>query len=170
LGETPTHMRRNKWIIVTGLLIAMLAAYVGFAMESEEIEAPLAEQEAEWMTDFEAAKAQAKESGKPMLLDFTGSDWCIWCVRLKEEVFSRQPFVAFARDELVLVKLDFPRSKPQSEAVKAQNEALLEEYGVRGFPTIVLLSPEGELVDKTGYRSGGPEAYVTHLKDLLAIN
>ncbi|MEM8867466.1 MAG: thioredoxin family protein [Verrucomicrobiota bacterium] len=121
-----------------------------------------------WMTDFEAAQAKAKEEGKPMLLDFTGSDWCGWCIKLDREVFSKEAFQAYADTSLVLVELDFPRGKEQSDALKAQNEALAEKYGIRGFPTIVVLSPEGELVEKTGYQRGGPEAYVEHIKEIVA--
>jgi len=121
-----------------------------------------------WMTDFEAAQAKAAEKGKPMLLDFTGSDWCGWCIKLKKEVFSKKTFKDYAESELVLVEVDFPRGKKQSDALKAQNEALAEKYGIRGFPTIVLLSPEGKLIGKTGYRPGGAEAYVAHLKEALA--
>jgi thioredoxin-related protein len=121
-----------------------------------------------WETDFEAAKAKAKASGKPMLLDFTGSDWCGWCIRLDKEVFSRPEFAAFASKALVLVELDFPRGKSQPEAVKKQNEALAKQYGVQGFPTIVLLSPEGKLLAETGYQRGGAAKYVAHLKELLA--
>ncbi|MEM7791812.1 MAG: thioredoxin family protein [Verrucomicrobiota bacterium] len=121
-----------------------------------------------WMTDFEAAKAKAKAENKPLLLDFTGSDWCGWCIKLDKEVFSQDAFKAYAKDSLVLVELDFPRGKEQSDALKEQNKALAEKYGIRGFPTIVVLSPEGELIEKTGYQRGGPDAYVDHIKEILA--
>lgn len=120
------------------------------------------------MTDFEAAKAKAAAENKPMLLDFTGSDWCGWCIKLDKEVFSQEAFKAYADESLVLVELDFPSKKPISDELKAQNEALAEKYGIRGFPTIVILSPEGELIDTTGYRRGGAEAYVEHLKEIVA--
>ena len=120
-----------------------------------------------WLTDFEAAREKAAEEEKPMLLDFNGSDWCGWCIKLKKEVFSQEAFQSYADEELILVDLDFPRNKPQSDELKAQNAALAEKYGVRGFPTIILLSPEGEIIAKTGYRPGGAEAYVEHLQELL---
>ncbi len=120
------------------------------------------------MTDFEAAQVKAKAENKPMLLDFTGSDWCGWCIKLDKEVFGEAAFKDYAAAELVLVELDFPRSKGQSAELKAQNEALAKQYGVRGFPTILLLSPDGELIEKTGYQRGGPEAYVEHIKGILA--
>ena len=87
---------------------------------------------------------------------------------MDKEVFSQEAFKEFAADNLVLVELDFPRSKELSEDLKAQNKALSEKYGIRGFPTILVLSPEGELIEKTGYQRGGPEAYVAHIKLILA--
>ena len=124
----------------------------------------------EWMTDFAAAKIKAAAEQKPLLLDFTGSDWCGWCIKLDEEVFSQKAFKEFAADNLVLVELDFPRGKEQSEDLKAQNKALAEKYEIRGFPTILVLSPEGELIEKTGYQRGGPEAYVAHIKEILVAD
>ena len=121
-----------------------------------------------WMTDFAAAQAKARAENKPLLVDFTGSDWCGWCIRLDKEVFSQSAFQAYAAAELVLVEIDFPRRKTLSAELKAQNEALAQQYEIRGFPTILLLSPEGELIEKTGYRRGGPESYVAHLKEILA--
>ena len=120
-----------------------------------------------WMTDYEAAKEKAEQTGKPLLLDFTGSDWCGWCIRLDREVFSKEAFKQYAKEALILVELDFPKRKKQSESVKKQNEALAKKYRVRGFPTIILLSPEGDMIGKTGYRPGGPESYVAHLKEML---
>lgn len=142
---------------VAGLIGALLLSTMTSAVAAEG-----------WMTDFEAAKAKAAEKGKPMLLDFTGSDWCGWCIKLKKEVFSQDAFQSYAADALVLVEIDFPRGKEQSDEVKAQNEALAKKYGIRGFPTILLLSPEGELIGRTGYQPGGAAKYVAHLKEILA--
>ena len=120
-----------------------------------------------WETDFAAASAKAKEEGKYMLLDFSGSDWCGWCVRLDREVFQKDEFKKYAADNLVPVLLDFPRRKKLDAALVTQNRGLAQKYGVRGYPTIIVLGPEGDLVGRTGYRPGGPEAYVTHLKSLV---
>jgi len=122
-----------------------------------------------WTDNFEAAKAQAKTEGKDLLLDFTGSDWCSWCVKLKDEVFGTDQFKAEAPKKFVLVEVDFPRSKALAEAVKKQNDALQQQFGIRGFPTIVLLDSEGRLYAKTGYQEGGAEAYLKHLDDLQKI-
>lgn len=120
-----------------------------------------------WKTNFETALAEAKNQNRSVLVNFTGSDWCGWCIKLDKEVFSQDAFKQFADDELVLVKIDFPRKKQQSAEVIDQNERLLKQYNVRGFPTILLLSPEGKLIGKTGYEAGGAEAYVEHIKGLL---
>lgn len=121
----------------------------------------------QWETDFGKAQKLAADSGKALLLDFTGSDWCGWCIRLKEEVFSKKSFQAYAKDKLVLVEVDFPRKKAQSKKIKEQNRALAAKYGIRGYPTIVLLSPSGDFIQQTGYQAGGAEAYVAHIDALL---
>ncbi|VGO13735.1 Disulfide bond reductase DsbH [Pontiella desulfatans] len=122
-----------------------------------------------WMTDFEKAKELAKEQKRHILIDFSGSDWCGWCIKLDKEVFSKQAFKDYAKDNLVLVLADFPRDKSkQSSALQKQNEELSKKFGVRGFPTVFILGPDGETVAKTGYQAGGPEAYVTHVKKLIA--
>ena len=121
-----------------------------------------------WETDFEHAQKLASESGKYMLLDFTGSDWCGWCIRLKDEVFSKKSFLAYAKEKSVLVQVDFPRKKAQSKELKEQNQALASKYGIRGYPTIIILSPKGDFVQQTGYQAGGAEAYVEHLEELIA--
>ena len=120
-----------------------------------------------WFTNFNDAKAKAIKEQKPMLIDFTGSDWCGWCIKLDEEVFSQADFQEFASDSLVLVEIDFPKNKVQSEELKVQNKALAKKYSIRGYPTILLLTPEAELIEKTGYQSGGAKAYVSHIQNIL---
>src|SRR5690348_4235887 len=83
-------------------------------------------QETNWTSDFARAKAAASESKHFILLDFTGSDWCPWCIRMDKEVFSHRAFADFAARRLVLVKLDFPHSKPQPAPEKAQNTQLAQ--------------------------------------------
>lgn len=120
-----------------------------------------------WETDFEKAQERAKAEGKPMLLDFTGSDWCGWCIKLDEEVFSKSDFKRYADDNLILVELDFPAKKKQSKRVAEQNRNLQERFGVRGYPTIILLDSEGQEIARTGYKKGGAKKYVEHLESLL---
>ena len=156
----------NKFLFLLFLWAGIFLSQI-YANGATTTEGAASSVETAWETDFEAAQAKAKASGKHMLLDFTGSDWCGWCIRLKKEVFSQPEFKEYASKALVLVQVDFPRGKPQSDALKKQNEALAKKFNVRGFPTIILLSSEGELLAETGYQRGGAVSYVTHLKALL---
>ncbi len=119
-----------------------------------------------WTTDFEAAKKQAAESKKNLLVNFTGSDWCGWCIKLKEEVFNKEEFIQAAQKDYLLVKIDLPRDKSnQSAETQAQNAKLASSYQVQGYPTILLLDAEGRPYAQTGYQKGGPSAYLSHLQE-----
>lgn len=120
-----------------------------------------------WQENLEQALAQAKKENKAVLVNFTGSDWCIWCKRLTEEVFAKDEFENYANDNLILVKLDFPRKIEQSAETKMYNNNLAQKFGIQGFPTILLFNSAGNLVLTTGYQPGGPAAYVNHLKSYL---
>jgi protein disulfide-isomerase len=120
-----------------------------------------------WTENWDQAMAAAKEMERPVLVNFTGSDWCSWCIRLKDEVFSKPEFKEYAAANLVLLTLDFPRRLAQSEQLKAQNEMLLKQFGIQGFPTIVLVNSEGKELNRTGYQQGGAAKYVEHLQELL---
>ncbi len=121
-----------------------------------------------WIEDFEAAKQQAAKEGKLMLIDFSGSDWCGWCRKMDEEVFSQPKFVRDASKKYVLVMIDSPRDKSiLSKVARKQNQKLVEKYSVSGFPTVVIANPEGEKIGgHSGYRAGGPKAYIKHLREL----
>jgi protein disulfide-isomerase len=115
----------------------------------------------QWETNYSAALEQAAKQNKMVLLDFTGSDWCGWCIKLQKDTFSKPEFQKFATESLILVELDFPRGKQQSDELKRQNEELAEKFGVQGFPTLVLLDPQGKEADRNvGYLAGGPEAFI----------
>ena len=90
-----------------------------------------------WSDDYEKSLAKAKETKKNVLLDFTGSDWCGYCMKLDEEVFSKSAFKKFAKENLVLVELDFPHGSPLPKKTKAQNDALGAKFKVNGYPTQV---------------------------------
>lgn len=125
-----------------------------------------AEGRIEWVTDWEKAKRTAAAENKDLLIDFAGSDWCYWCKKLDSEVFTKPEFAAAAND-FVFVLVDFPNDKSgQSAALQEQNDQLGREFGVRGFPTIFLAGADGTPYAQTGYRDGGPAAYLEHLEDL----
>jgi protein disulfide-isomerase len=121
-----------------------------------------------WLQDYDKAAALAKSSGKTLLIDFSGSDWCPWCIRLDKEVFSQKAFQSYARRSLVLLLADFPSKKELPEKAVKQNAALAKKYEISGYPTVVLVSSKGELIGTTGYVEGGAQAYVKHLQGIIS--
>jgi thioredoxin-related protein len=120
-----------------------------------------------WQTDYEAAKKLAADEKKDLLIDFTGSDWCGWCIRLQKEVFSQDDFKKAAKDQFVLLEVDFPQDETKlPEATRQQNKKLGEQYQVEGYPTILLCDAKGAPYASTGYEKGGAAAYVKHLENL----
>ena len=121
-----------------------------------------------WTEDFEAAKQQAAKEGKLILMDFSGSDWCGWCRKMDAEVFTKDRFVREASKKFVLVSVDSPRDKSILSALaRKQNSALAEKYEVRGYPTVVIVDPDGKEVKRhSGYRAGGPNGYLKYLREL----
>jgi thioredoxin-related protein len=115
-------------------------------------------------TDLPTALNQAQSENKMVLLDFTGSDWCGWCIKFDHDVLSTDKFTGYAKSKLVLVKLDYPRHKEQDAALKQANEQLSKRFGVNGFPTFVLLNSAGrELGRQVGYLRGGPDTFIAEL-------
>jgi thiol:disulfide interchange protein len=118
-----------------------------------------------WREDAGGAFKQAQADNKNVLLDFTGSDWCPWCIKFDHDVLSTSKFNDYAAQKLELVKVDFPRHSPQSDAQRQANDALAKQCRVDGFPTYVLVSPAGrELGRQVGYLNGGPDAFVAELE------
>jgi protein disulfide-isomerase len=118
--------------------------------------------ELHWLTDVSAAQAKAKKENKLVMLDFTGSDWCGWCIKLKKEVFDTKEFADYAKDNLVLVEVDFPRKKKLDAKQEKANETLMEKYKVKGFPTLVLLNADGKQVGELGYESS-PKPFIAKI-------
>lgn len=123
-----------------------------------------------WLTSWDQAAAQSKQSGKPILMDFTGSDWCIWCQKLKKEVFTTPEFETWAAKNVVLLELDYPHSTPQPEAVKKQNTQLAEKYNIEGYPTVLFVDAGGKVLGKSGYAKGGPAAWTSAAEKLIKKN
>ncbi len=122
-----------------------------------------------WTDDFVAAKRQAAKEKKFILADFSGSDWCGWCMRLDKEVFATEEFMSAATNKFVLLMIDSPNDKTRlSKKAAEQNPGLVRQYGIRGFPTVLIMDRRGEVLYRTGYHAGGPVAYLKDLEDSLA--
>lgn len=120
--------------------------------------------DAAWGTNYEKALAQAKAENKAVLLDFTGSDWCGYCIKMVKDTLGKKEFAEYAAKHLVLVEVDFPNGKAQTDEVKKQNAELGKKFGVQGYPTFLLLDKDGkELGRQRGYLEGGPAAFIAKL-------
>ncbi|MBN2706364.1 MAG: thioredoxin family protein [Deltaproteobacteria bacterium] len=121
-----------------------------------------------WLSDFASARDLAGKEKKFLLIDFTGSDWCSWCKKLDQEVFSRDIFLKESAKNFVLVKLDFPQQSQLDEKLTLQNQALSKTYEISGFPSIILADAAGVEFARTGYQPGGPEAYLAMLEGFIS--
>lgn len=147
------------------IFITLLVVLGSFAVKAQELT---------WETDINKAIAVSNKTKKPMLLFFTGSDWCGWCIRLQKEVLLKPEFATWAAKNVVLVELDFPRGKQQSDAIKMQNNGLQQAFGVQGFPTIWFATaaekdgkPNFTGLGSMGYVAGGPSAWIANADEIL---
>jgi protein disulfide-isomerase len=131
-------------------------------------------QELTWHTDMNKALEVSKKTKKPLLLFFTGSDWCGWCIRLQKEVLKTPEFAKWAKDNVVLVELDFPRRTAQQPEIQKQNMELQQALGVRGYPTVWFVNAtkkDGKInleqIGSTGYVAGGPTAWLAGANQIL---
>jgi len=123
--------------------------------------------ESRWMENYNDALKKAEKENKLILADFAGSDWCGWCMKLDEEIFSQKKFLDFADKNFILLMLDFPRKKQLPANLQKQNMELYEKYGVKGFPTVLILDSKGKVIEQTGYMDGGPDAYIKMLQEII---
>lgn len=148
-------------------LLATAVALLSVGCKRSIDAAPPSKAESGWLTDYKQAQQEAKKSKKLLFLDFTGSDWCGPCILFKRNVLSNPEFKEYASKNLVLMEVDFPQGKPQSPALRKQNEQLAMQHQVDGFPTIVVLTGEGRKVwEFIGYFPYGPRAFIAELAKL----
>lgn len=128
-----------------------------------------------WEANLQKAAEVSMKTKKPLLLFFTGSDWCGWCMRLQKEVLRTAEFAAWAKDNAVLVELDFPRRTPQLPEIQQQNMELQQIFQVQGYPTVWFANPtkvDGKInLDKlgsTGYVAGGPAKWLEAANQIVA--
>lgn len=131
-----------------------------------------------WETDLNKAIALSYETKKPIMLFFTGSDWCGWCIRLQNEVFRTETFTKWANENVILVELDYPRKKEQPQTIKDQNKQLQQMFAVQGYPTCHFVMPtptdDGRInlasIGQNGYMAGGPDAWIAKVEEFLPKN
>ena len=150
-------MNKRFWILA---LTLMLTGAIGMTAEAAG---------KGWLVSYKQALSKAKKEKKPILADFTGSDWCGWCIKLKKEVFTKPEFIKWAKENVILLEVDFP-NKPQPAALKAQNKALAQKYKIRGYPTILFLDAKGGVIGKSGYKAGGPSAWIKSANDIIGTH
>lgn len=162
-------MKTTLLRLVIGLALTLGAAQLTAATTSSEPSPSPAKErlKALWVTDHAGAMLRAREEGRPVLVNFTGSDWCVWCHRIEDQILATEHFLEYAEDHLILLYLDFPRRTALPAALTAQNTRLREQFGVQGYPTLILLDPEGRELGRLGYMAGGPKTFVRELKRLL---
>tara|TARA_Y100001954_G_C15692563_1_gene543575 strand:+ start:58 stop:525 length:468 start_codon:yes stop_codon:yes gene_type:complete len=149
----------------------ILLLFVSFSLNSFSQQSSL-----EWHTDMNKAIEISVKTQKPMLLFFTGSDWCGWCKRLVKEVYNKPEFEKWAKNNVVLVEIDFPRKSKLSEEIQKQNRELQQMFGVRGYPTIWFVNPETKnqasvnlsQLGSTGYVAGGPSKWIESAEKILS--
>lgn len=152
------------------ILIVLLLIFGSLAVSAQDSELT-------WHTNIDKAMAISNKEKKPLMLFFTGSDWCGWCIRLQKEVFFKKEFVKWAKDNVVLVELDFPRNKQLEPSLQQQNYSLQNAFRVQGYPTVWFVNSETKegktnftQLGSTGYVAGGPEAWISGANQILANN
>ena len=156
-------MKNLRFLLAAAALLAISCSKSSTAEETTK--AP-GSSKAGWLTNYTAAQEEAKAQNKLLLMDFTGSDWCGWCIVLEKEVFSKPEFKEYASKNLVLLELDFPRRKELPKETMEQNQRLAMKHRIQGFPTIVVLDASGKELAQLGYMRGGPQAFIAELEKL----
>ena len=150
IGRALARIRRVVSIAGVSVFAVLL---VGVSVQASE----------EWLTDYDEALAESTRSGKPVLTLFTGSDWCPHCRTLEERVFSTSEFESWSEEHVVLLMLDLPESGI-SPAVRSERSRICLKYGVRTFPSVLVLDSFGEkITEEKGYRGTPASAWIKRL-------
>ena len=123
----------------------------------------------EWRTDWDTAKVEAEQVNKKLILVFSGSDWCIPCIKLEKEIWENSSFIQYAEQHYVLFRADFPKRKKNKlpETIQQLNDRLASEYNPKGyFPLVVVLDTQGKVKGQLGYEKLTPEAYIALIEQL----
>lgn len=146
-------------------ILLLLLAFSSFAINAQELK---------WYTDVKEASALSVKTKKPLMLFFTGSDWCGWCMKLQKEVFLQPDFAKWAKENVILVELDYPKWKQLTPELVKQNNEIGQMFAIRGYPTVWLVNPSNkkdqiafEKLGSTGYVDGGPQKWIESANTIL---
>lgn len=117
-----------------------------------------------WQTNVQQALEEAKQTGKPIFAFFTGKEWCSWCKKLDRQILSQQPFIEYAKENLILLELDFPRGRKN---LPKEQLVLARKFNIKGYPTVILMDSETNLLGQTGFEYMTPEQYVEHIETFI---
>ncbi len=153
------------FLAVGALPMWSLQAGVDMPIAGEEVAAaaPKVWTEVNSQVEWDGLLSRSKAEGKPLLVDFTGSDWCGWCIKLKQEVFVQELFKIQAPKHFILVEVDFPSQNQPSAEIQKYRTSLGNRMGVKGYPTILMIDGREKVIHRTGYQRGGPKAYLEML-------
>ncbi|MCK5051651.1 MAG: thioredoxin family protein [Candidatus Cloacimonetes bacterium] len=157
----------TKKVIILSVLITLIMISACIAENPEGNKEDTKKDAIAWFTNLEKAQEVAQERNIPIFIHFTGSDWCGWCWKLEEEVYSKPIFQEYVAENMVMVTIDFPKNIKLPAEVVTYNRNLATRFDIKGFPTVQLLNPDGSPIAQTGFQYGGPEKYIEHLKELL---
>jgi protein disulfide-isomerase len=168
---TPEPLQLLVWDMQTGKIKGRMTAifpdHVEPLLAQIENQLPRLDLPDGWIEDMRLAQAVASQQDRYIFIDFTSLDSSDWCQKLQSEILDTDDFMSLAKKRLVLLRIDFPKTTTQPEALRAQNQTLAEMYDVRGFPTIIVLNPLGQKVSDAKYMKGGPGPLIAQLSDVM---
>lgn len=146
-------------VALLALFLVALGAAIGFCSEPNG---------GEWSCDYDTAVQDSRNSGRPIMLVFTGSDWCVWCQKLDRDILSKPEFSKWSK-KLIKIKVDFPQSSSLSEEITNRNQQLLQRYGqhVESYPTVLFINAEGKVLAKTGYINNDVNNWIANADQIL---
>lgn len=150
--------------IVTAIIFALISVSLSAQLVVTPFDSSI------WYNDYDKALVTAKEKNLPVLIVFSGSDWCKPCIKLRENILVKEPFSVWAKTNAVMVTADFPRQKKNALAPEqvAKNEKLAEKYNPNGvFPLVVIIKSDETIVGQSGYLDISPEDYILKLQEII---
>jgi protein disulfide-isomerase len=153
MKKIPTLMKKLLFLLLTVFSISC-----GLVSNSEE-PAQL------WETNVNEALSLSKETGKPVFAFFTGKEWCSWCKKLDRQILQKEAFINYAKENLILLELDFPRGRRE---LPQEQINLARKFRIQGYPTVILMDSETNLLGQTGYENMTPQQYVAHIEKMIS--